>query len=143
MNFSYGSLNGYEQTLFSCDLGEKEGYLYSGKKWSEVLLNGVPVDTILDLELQDRYIEYKNQMEHTTSDTMINEKHVDPTIQISESSSHLHNPVYERHYRRRKIPQKKSKNYPQKPSSKNIQKEHKEVSFSNDIQFHESNMSRL
>jgi hypothetical protein len=143
MNYTYGSPNGYEQILYSWDLGKKEGNLYSGKKWSEVLLNGVPVDTILDLELQDKFIDYKNQIEQTNNNTMINDRNVDPKIMISESSLHLENTMYERHFRRRKIPQKKSKNYPQKPLSKNIQKEHKEVSFSNDIKFYESKMSRL
>ena len=143
MNFTTGSPNGYEQIIYSCDLGEKNENLYEGKKWCDVLLNGVPLDTILDLELQDKFIDYKNKIEDPVSEQWINDRTVVPEIQISESSLHLENTINERHYRRRKIPQKRSKNYSTKPSKKDVLKMNKEVSFSEDIKYHESIISRL
>ena len=143
MNFTTGSPNGYEQIIYSCDLGEKNENLYEGKKWSDVLLNGVPLDTILDLEVQDKFIDYKNQMEEPVSGQWINYRTIDPDIKISESSLRLENKMYEGHYRSRKIPRKRSKNFPTKPPKKDVLKMNKEVSFSEDIKYHESITPRL
>lgn len=143
MNFSYDNTNGYTQIVHKPELGQKEQGMYKNTTWTNVVLNGVPLDTILDLELQDKFIHYKNT-HHVDEDTvMVNDRQVPYNISVSESSIHLDNPVYERHFRKRKIPLKKHKNFTSKPSSKQITKENKEVSFSEDIKHYWNIQARM
>ena len=144
MNLKYGTPNGYKQLIHSVSLGDKQGSLYKQASWKDVVLNGVPLDIILDLELQDKFIHYKNTYEEEPTSVMVNDRFVDPSISVTENLYGCENrPMYERHYRKRKIPQKKNKNYPTKPHSKNRMKDFKEVSFSDEIKYYESVMSRL
>ena len=85
MNLTTGSPNGYEQTIYSCDLGEKRDGLYDKGSWSEVLMDGVPLDTILDLELQDKFIDYMNNHSDESEQVMINDRNVDSSVKLSES----------------------------------------------------------
>ena len=144
MNLTTGSPNGYEQIIYSCDLGEKRDGLYDKGSWSEVLMDGVPLDTILDLELQDKFIDYMNNHSDESEQVMINDRNVDSSVKLSESQhQYLMGNTCGKYSRKRNIPKKTHKKYPTKPSKKAISKINKEVSFSEDVQFHEYVFSRM
>lgn len=144
MNFTTGSPNGYEQIIHSCDLGEKRDGLYDKGTWSEVLMEGVPLDTILDLELQDKFIEYMNNHSEEYEQVIINDRNVDSSVKLSESQhQYLMGNTCGKYLRKRKIPKKTRKKYPTKPPKKDVLKMNKEVSFSEDIKYHESITPRL
>jgi hypothetical protein len=144
MSYTLAEPNGYLQIVHSHDLGEKRGGLYDKGTWSEVLMEGVPLDTILDLELQDKFIDYMNNHSEESEQVIINDRNVDSSVKLSESQNqYLMGNTCGKYLRKRKIPKKTHKKYPTKPSKKEISKINKEVSFSEDVQFHESVFSRM
>lgn len=144
MSFTFAEPNGYLQVVHSHDLGEKRSGLYDKGTWSDVLMNGVPLDTILDLELQDKFIDYKNNHSEESEQVIVNDRNVDSSVQLSESHhEHLMGNNCGKYLRKRKIPKKTHKNYPTKPSKKEILKTNKEVSFSEDVEFRDSVFARM
>ena len=81
MSFTFAEPNGYLQIVHSHDLGEKRCGLYDKGTWSDVLMNGVPLDTILDLELQDKFIDYKNNHSEESEQVIVNDRNVDSSVQ--------------------------------------------------------------
>lgn len=144
MSFTLAEPNGYLQVVYSKELGEKRGGLYDKGTWSDVLMNGVPLDTILDLELQDKFIDYKNNYSEESEQIIINDRNVDSSVQLSESQhQYLMGNTCGKYSRKRKIPKKTHKKYPTKPCKKGILKTNKEVSFSEDVKFHDSVFARM
>ena len=113
----------YNYAVHHRDLGEKEGEMYVGALWSDVTINGVPLDDTLDLEIQDKAIESMNSFQERGSEIIVNDRKVNASVLIS-SSEHGMVDKYNSKYRVKKI-----KKYPTKPIYHQIDKEHKEVLF--------------
>ena len=146
MSVSYEIPN-FEHTdsgiVHSRPLGTKVGGLYQNVSWAEVALQGVPIDTTMNLEVQDQIIE-SNQMvsamlqecrppSENTEDSEETDDSETSEVCIKtlgttdygkgEKPKHVkgNKPTYE--HTGRPIPQTKSKKYQTKPRIKS--KEHR------------------
>ena len=144
MSVSYEIPN-FEHTesgiVHSRPLGTKVGGFYQNVSWSEVALQGVPIDTTLNLEVQDQIIESSqmvSEMLEECPDSTENNEEGDsedsdtPEVCIKtlgadygkgDKPKHVKGvkPTYE--HTGRPVPQNKSKKYQTKPRIKS--KEHR------------------
>ena len=114
--------------LHSRDLGEKKCNIYKGKKWSDVVINGTPLDNTMDWQDHIEYLNYYREVCEGTGGVQVDvtEKKVDDSIRESstyhetvkgpgksnKNSSGEGSNVF---FRKRKIPKARTKNYPVKP----------------------------
>lgn len=99
-------------------LGEKVDGVYSGKKWSDVVLNDVCLnDTIYwDHQMEDiKYRSEESQYFSRNQNIVINRRDVNQSIQESSSYHRKEKEEPNLFYRKKKVPQKNNKNYPTKP----------------------------
>ena len=95
-------------------LGEKHGFMYKDKKWSDVLMNGVSLDKVI--EMDNKYGDMKMSEGGKGGKIMINSREMDNEIKES-SRGNMENMKNMKVFRERKIPQGKKKNYPVKPKN--------------------------
>ena len=95
-------------------LGEKHGLMYKDKKWSDVLMNGVSLDKVI--EMDNKYGEMKMSEGGEGGKIMINSREMNNEIKES-SRGNMENMKNMKVFRERKIPQGKKKNYPVKPKN--------------------------
>ena len=114
--------------IHSRELGVKKCNLYEGGKWSDVAINGVPLDHTMEWQDHIEYLNYCSELCEGTGgyDVYVYEKKVDESIRESstyhekvkglgksnEKGSGEGKDIF---FRRRKIPKARKKNYPVKP----------------------------
>jgi hypothetical protein len=117
-NFRIANEWGDQFVVHDRNLGEKVDGIYSGKKWTDVVLNGVCLDDTIywDHEMED--IKYRvDESRHFSKNPkiIINERDVNRSIHESSSYHGKEKKEPNLFYRKKKVPQKNNKNYPTKP----------------------------
>ena len=79
---------GEPEVVHNRDLGEKVGEIYPEKKWSDVALDGVPLDDTIHWDNEIEYMKYKRELANDTGggQTIINDKKMDSSIRESGTS---------------------------------------------------------
>jgi hypothetical protein len=94
--------------------------IYPNVSWSDVLLQGVPLDTTCYTQSYSDYMNHVHELvqeNHQESSIMVNDRDVPDNI-ISSETTPPKSKGEGKFHRSRKIPEKKNKNYPTKPHVK-------------------------
>ena len=125
--------DGHRFAFHHRELGAKNGHLYPGKKWADVVVNNVSLDKTCDLENRDEFLHILNEasVRRKPKTSELNEKKV--SQEILSSGSNISEPIMKKVSRKRtKVRQKKGvkdlkrertippkkKKYPTKPQMK-------------------------